>query len=285
MATALVLERGPRLFLVAAPSSPREFSSLEALRRALSSDDPGGRVSVESHGLVDRLASAIAPTLGVATLEELRAARSALPVWDPVAERSFLLAAARDALAKSLRSPEEVLITLAREEERLERTVGREVRAAESFIEFDGSPFGGYTRDWRRVRETLQHHHKSLSELVHRQARTVVPNLSAVVGDRTAARLVAAAGGVDALARMRAGRIQLLGSRRRPSPDRGPRYGLLFRADGMDELPLGRRGAYARSLAAIAAIAARADATTRTSIWPDLVVRRDRRRAQLRSRR
>ncbi|MGC2360391.1 MAG: hypothetical protein WA691_08845, partial [Thermoplasmata archaeon] len=91
-------------------------------------------------------------------------------------------------------------------------------------------------------------------------------------------------GGVAALARMRAGRIQLLGTRRRPSPDRGPRYGILYRAYGMSDVPPGRRGAYARSLGAMAAIAVRADASTRATISNGLVARRDRRIAQLQSR-
>ncbi|MGA8711381.1 MAG: C/D box methylation guide ribonucleoprotein complex aNOP56 subunit, partial [Thermoplasmata archaeon] len=77
----------------------------------------------------------------------------------------------------------------------------------------------------------------------------------------------------------------LLGSRRRPSPERGPRFGIIFRADRLGDVPIGRRGAYARSLAALAAIAIRADAHTHRNISVDLVARRDRRIESLRRRR
>jgi RNA processing factor Prp31 len=53
----------------------------------------------------------------------------------------------------------------------------------------------------------------------------------------------------------------------------------------MEDVPLDRRAAYARSLAALAAIAARADLFTRRSIAPELIARRNRRIEQLRRRR
>ena len=166
----------------------------------------------------------------------------------------------------------------------MDRAVGRELRAAESFLAPEGSSLLEYERSWATLRANFERHHESLVARTRDQARRVVPNLSAVVGERIAARLVAAAGGVSELARMRAPRLQLLGSRRRPSPERGPRYGLLYGADRMADLPPDRRGAYARSLAALAAIAARADATTRADLTRTLVPRRDRRIEQLRRR-
>lgn len=301
MASAVVVERGHRLYIVR-PSTPGpsefQFTSgpetspdprgsgipapLVDLLRSLPSD-----VGVRAGS--DALGAALGARLGrdipLATTAELHAARTALPVWNPVEEREFVLSVARAALERALRSPEEILITLTREEERLERAVGRESRASESFLSVAGSSLADYARKWSGVRAALGRHHAMLVDLVAAQARSVVPNLSKVVGERAAARLVSAAGGVAALARMRAGRIQLLGTRRRPSPDRGPRYGILYRADGMTEVPLGRRGAYARSLGAMAAIAVRADAMTRASIARELVARRDRRIAELRTRR
>ena len=133
------------------------------------------------------------------------------------------------------------------------------------------------------------HVRSDLEEVLRRtlesEARLRVPNLAAVVGPRVGARLVAAAGGISELARMPAPRIQLLGSRRRPSPERGPRFGVLYRADRMADVPIGRRGAYARTLAALAAIAIRADAHTHRDISAGLVARRDRRVETLRRRR
>ena len=189
--------------------------------------------------------------------------------------------AGRD-LEQALRSPAEVLITLAREEERLERAVGREERASEAMLAVPDAALTAYRERWSDTRARLAEHHRSLLASVEESARSVVPNLAAVVGPRVAARLVAAAGGVEPLGRMRAARLQLLGTKRRPAPDRGPRFGVIYRAERMPDVPIDRRAAYARSLGALAAIAVRADASTRRDIAPLLVRRRDRRIDELR---
>ncbi len=288
MTTVVVVAYFDRLWLPGADRStavsyPWDDRPLQsALRERLVA--PGLQVVAGSVVLATRLSEELDRKVAVASLGELRAARAKIPLPPPAEERTRVLAVAHEALAKALRDPEEVLITLAREEERLERAVGREARAAESFYEVPEPSVREFLRRWADVRASLGAHHATLERLIAERARAVAPNLSALLGERTAARLVAEAGGVAALARMRAGRIQLLGSRRRPSPERGPRYGLVFRADGMAEVPPGRRGAYARSLAALAAIAARADGSTRSSIADKLVARRDRRIEQLRSR-
>lgn len=241
-------------------------------------------IAVDSPGLERTLRERLNRSVELASIDELRRARAELPELAPAAERRVVLALARNALDRALRTPEEILISLTREEERLERAVGRESRAAESFLTPSGSSLVDYTQRWADVRHTLEGHHAFLESLVRTHVREVAPNLAAVVGDRAAARLLAAAGGLAALARMRAARIQLLGSRRRPSPERGPRYGILYRAAGMSEVPPGRRGAYARSLGALAAIAARADHTTRASISAGLVARRAHRILELQGR-
>lgn len=291
MASAVVLDYADDLYLwtsdpptltpfpVRSRSVPPEL--LERIR-PLARD---GHLAANSASTAAAISAALGREVPLATVGEWRASRGALPSEDPRVERARQLRLARSALERALRTPEEILITLAREEERVERTVGREARAAESFLPVEETSIVEYARRWTDVRASLDQHHAALEAVVHEHARAVVPNLSAVVGARTAARLVAEAGGVSALARMRAPRIQLLGSRRRPSAERGPRYGLLFRADGMADVPPGRRGAYARSLAALAAIAVRADATTHASISRALVARRDRRIVQLRGRR
>ncbi len=294
MASAVVVVRGPRIFLVR-PSPPSlvtyplrsggETAPVDRFPPALIDAIRSLPTDIGVRGGSDEVASdlgtRLSRTVPVAATSELRAARAMLPPWDAREERAFLLSAARTALLLALRTPEEILITLTREEERVERAVGREARASESFLVVADSVLVGYAHEWTGVRRSFERHHARLEELVRAHARSVVPNLSAVVGERAAARRGAAAGGGAALARMRAGRIQLLGTRRRPSPDRGPRYGIIYRADGMAEVPPGRRGAYARSLGAIAAIAIRADAMTHASISKGLVARRDRRIAEL----
>jgi len=236
-----------------------------------------------------RLARAVGECVGrpvaAPTLEELRRARGTVSAPDPTTERRFFLALGHLRLERALRAPEEVLITLAREEERVERSVGRESRAAESFVHVPDSPLDRHLAAWGLARGALADLSEALRRTLENEAKSQVPNLSAVVGPRVAARLVAAAGGIGALARMPAPRIQLLGSRRRPSPERGPRFGIIYRADRLADVPIGRRGAYARSLAALAAIAIRADAHTHRNISADLVARRDRRIESLRRRR
>jgi hypothetical protein len=302
----LVVGNGPFFFVVgpegrtsAGPFTVDADPSRAAARRdaLVGSDVPEGLAAALSALPAETKLLACPPRLARAISErihrvvespstaELRRARAAIPPLEPAVERRFFLVLGRLALERALRAPEEVLITLAREEERVERAVGREARAAESFVPVPGSPLDAHLAAWDRARGALHDLHDAILRTVEAEAKRQLPNLSAVVGARTAARLTAAAGGVRALARMSSSRIQLLGSRRRPSPDRGPRYGILYRADRLSEVPVGRRAAYARSLAALAAIAVRADATTRRDISAGLVARRDRRVETLRRRR
>jgi hypothetical protein len=294
----LVVGSGPFLFVVvpgartpagpfAIDSDPRlaatRFDTLgpedlpAGLRAVLGTVPADQPLSASPGRLARALSEGLRRPVESPTLDDLRRARSVLPPPDPDVERRFLLALGHHRLEQALRSPEEVLVTLAREEERVERAVGREARAAESFVPVPDSPLDHHLEVWARARGALGELEDALRRTLESEAERLVPNLSAVVGARTAARLVAAAGGVRALARMPSARIQLLGSRRRPSPERGPRFGVLYRADRLAEVPSDRRGAYARSLAAIAAIAVRADATTHRDISTALVARRDRR--------
>jgi hypothetical protein len=300
VSAALVIPFGPVLYLFAPGSDRPSAHRLPAGRgpQRPSADLRPDAVPTSLLEAIDRLAAgtelraatpALLRALAVRTARtvvplgagEWRTARHDLPPGAPGAEREYLRTLARSDLTRALRSPEELLITLAREEERLERTVGREQRAAEAMLAVPDSPLVAYAERWSETRALLEEHHRALEATVEEAARTVVPNLAAVVGARVAARLVAAAGGVAPLGRMRAARLQLLGSRRRPSPERGPRFGVIFRAERMADVPLERRAAFARSLAAMAAIAVRADASTRRAIAPALLRRRDRRVEEL----
>ncbi|MGD0257338.1 MAG: hypothetical protein ABSB90_05600 [Thermoplasmata archaeon] len=305
MGTAVVVADGPRIGLVdlASGAEPESFlldrDLLRAAERladlrpadlppglieAVVRYPPTGRVVAGDAALSRALTVRAGRPVPRATLEELRAARAAVWHGPPREDRPFLLALARLTLDRALRSPEEVLISLAREEERLERALGREDRAAAAFLPVAGTPLAEYRDAWETTRAALRSHHAGLEQMLEQSARTLVPNLSAVLGEKVAARLVAAAGGLPPLGRMSAARLQLLGTRRRPSPERGPRFGLIYRAVRMDEVPVARRGAYARSLAALGVIAARADATTGRSLATVLVGRRDRRVEALRRR-
>ncbi len=305
MGTTVVVAEGPRIDLVdlTAPgvverflldrdlvrAAERRFDLRPAdlppgLIEALVRVPPASRVVAGDAALARALTVRSGRTVVRAELEELRAARTIVWSGPPREDRPFTLALARLTLERALRSPEEVLISLAREEERLERALGREERAAAAFLPVAGTPLAEYQVAWEATRETLRQHHAGLEQMLEQSARTLVPNLSAVLGEKVAARLVAAAGGLPPLGRMSAARLQLLGTRRRPSPERGPRFGIVYRAVRMDEVPVARRGAYARSLAALGVIAARADATTGRPLSTILVGRRDRRVEALRRR-
>lgn len=231
----------------------------------------------------------VARDLGASTVElapaEVRRAREGLPALEPLEERLVILAVGRAALDEAMRSPEEVLISLAREEERVERALRREGNAAEQFVTVAGSPLAAYAHDWDQFRKAFDRHHAELEGRVRALAREIAPNLSMVVGAKVAARLIALSGGLEPIARGDAARLQLLGSRRRPSRDHGPRFGVIRIADRMSDVPDDRRGAYARSLAALAVAAARADAFTHANIAPRLLARRERRVETLRRRR
>ncbi len=153
MASAVVVARGPFLFLV--PPGPgaavkfvageRSFRSLGAAIRALPAETT---VAADSESSAAALTNSLGVPVRVAGTPEVRAARGALPGWDPGEERRYVLGTARASLERALRTPEEILITLTREEERVERTVGRESRAAESFLVVEGSPLAEYARRW-----------------------------------------------------------------------------------------------------------------------------------------
>ena len=296
MGAALVVARDDGLYLVRDDTPPRRFgegagasagdgalpvelvTSLEAL-------GPAAEVRALGAGLDRALARRLGRPIRSGDARDWHAALRALPRANPASERARLLARARADLEAELRSPSEILVSLAREEERFERAVGREQRAAETFVAVEGTVLAEHAAAWTRTRELLVAQHRELVRRLEAEAWRTVPNLSAIVGPKVAARLIAAAGGLAPLARISSARLQLLGSRRRPNPERGPRYGVLYRAEGAETLPLDRRGAFARSVAALAAIAARADAFTHADLSAGLRRRRDARAEQLRRRR
>ncbi|HEV2316774.1 MAG TPA: hypothetical protein VGV89_04275 [Thermoplasmata archaeon] len=218
------------------------------------------------------------------TAEERR--RGRLAVWGRAGrpDREFYLALARERIGRTLATPQETAIALAREEERLERVLGRESNASSQFLTPGKGPLEEYRRKWDPMQQTLSAHHRDLLALLESAARKAAPNLAGTVGARAAGRLLARAGSLGELARMSSSRLQLLGARRRPGPGRTPRFGVLFRAARMEEVPPARQGAYARSLAALASVAVRIDAAGGRDRSGELVARRDRRVNELRRR-
>lgn len=299
MAPALVLWHGRRLAIVPEPPGRvayvRVVGDLGAVARQAIGEEPialapgdrpavdalrGTRPEVVSSALRAQLEGIGIPTLPASAEHARRVSEKLGP---PENDREVALAIARAALSRAQHDPTETLIALTREEERLERALGREVNAQEELLSGWGEANPELGDDVRQFREAFVRHHARVEREVERQATRLAPTLAAVAGAKVAARLVAAANGLPNLARMPAGRLQLLGARRRPTRGPGPRHGLIFRAIGMDAVPPHRQGAFARTLAATAVIAARIDLAGATRVEaPRLVRRLERRRAALR---
>jgi nucleolar protein 56 len=104
---------------------------------------------------------------------------------------------------------------------------------------------------------------------VEAATRAAAPNLATLLGPMIAARLLESAGSLAKLSRMPASTVQLLGAekalfRHLREGSRPPKHGVLFLHASIHGSPAWARGKLARSLAAKAAIAARADAFGRS---------------------
>ncbi|MDI6718147.1 MAG: RNA-processing protein [Methanomicrobiales archaeon] len=117
------------------------------------------------------------------------------------------------------------------------------------------------------VLQEIERLHAARSVLVQEvaaTAETVLPNTSALVGGLVAARLTARAGSLEALIRLPASTIQVLGAGkalfahlRAAAPP--PKHGILYQHRRVHNAPRAVRGRVARVLAAQVAIAARLD--------------------------
>ena len=122
---------------------------------------------------------------------------------------------------------------------------------------------------------------------VDASAAKLAPNVTALAGPILAARLVSLAGGVEALARLPASTVQLLGAERAlfrhlREHTRPPKHGVLFQHPLVHRAPPWQRGAIARAFAGKIAIAARADAYSRRDIASSLKGDLDRALASIR---
>ncbi|MEA2053883.1 MAG: hypothetical protein U9O96_02020 [Candidatus Thermoplasmatota archaeon] len=103
----------------------------------------------------------------------------------------------------------------------------------------------------------------------------IAPNLSRLVGEAIAARLIASAGGLDRLAAMPSGTIQVLGAekalfRHIKEGTAPPKHGIIFQHEFINKAPKKYRGKIARVMASKIAIASRADIFTKRDISDEL---------------
>ncbi len=110
----------------------------------------------------------------------------------------------------------------------------------------------------------LREESQSLQAVVESTATSVAPNLSALAGPELAARLIALAGGLDALAKKPSGTLQLLGAEdalfahlRGGAPS--PKHGVIYTHEYVRGTDPEERGSAARALAGKLSIAARVD--------------------------
>ena len=112
---------------------------------------------------------------------------------------------------------------------------------------------------------------REIEAYIEASAAALAPNVTALAGPILAARLVSLAGGVEALARLPASTVQLLGAERAlfrhlREHTQPPKHGVLFQHRLVHGAPPWQRGAIARAFAGKIAIAARADAFTKRDV-------------------
>ncbi len=160
--------------------------------------------------------------------------------------------------------------------EELEPEDSAVVHAVRTLDELDDA--GGRLRqrveDWRGdsepvaeaedVVDAVEDAREELRERVEREVRDVAPNLSKIAGPLLAARLIAEAGGLDSLAKMPSGTLQVLGAedalfRHLQDGTPPPKHGLIYLHPYVHETTPEHRGSAARCLAGKLSIAARVD--------------------------
>ncbi|HJJ37350.1 MAG TPA: RNA-processing protein [Methanocorpusculum sp.] len=103
-----------------------------------------------------------------------------------------------------------------------------------------------------------------LMKEVSREAMTIIPNMSALVGGLVAARLISRVGGLDAAAKLPGSSIQVIGAESAlfshiRTGSSSPKHGIIFQHRRVHNANKEVRGKVARQLAAKLAIAARLD--------------------------
>ncbi len=117
----------------------------------------------------------------------------------------------------------------------------------------------------------------ALDKYLEKMLKKEMPNLYALLGHVLAARLLAAAGSLEKLAKMPASTIQLLGAEkalfrflRSKGKTKPPKHGIIFLSPYVAKAPKDKRGKIARLLAAKLAMAARMDFYTKENKGKEL---------------
>ena len=105
---------------------------------------------------------------------------------------------------------------------------------------------------------------KSVEKYVSTLVKEIAPNTSTLIGPMVASKLIAAAGGLEKLAKLPASTIQVLGAekalfRALRTGAKPPKHGIIFQLPAIHRAPRRLRGRIARAVAGKIAIAARMD--------------------------
>lgn len=153
-----------------------------------------------------------------------------------------------------------------RTEEALEDHLGVDLEAAELRAALDGdrSALGERLVDLLEALDALDEERDALERGFTTTVQDVAPNLAALAGPSLAARLLAAAGSLDELAKMPSSTLQVLGAEgalfahlRGEAPS--PKHGIIFTHPAVRSAPDAERGSVARAVAGKLSIAARVD--------------------------
>ena len=111
----------------------------------------------------------------------------------------------------------------------------------------------------------LSEYRASLSEYLRNRMMTIAPNLTIMVGELVAARLIAHAGSLVSLAKMPGSTIQIFGAekalfRALKTKHETPKYGLIYHASLVGQANAKLKGKISRSLASKCALCVRVDA-------------------------
>ena len=111
----------------------------------------------------------------------------------------------------------------------------------------------------------LSEYRQSLTEYLRNRMMTIAPNLTIMVGELVAARLISHAGSLISLAKMPASTIQIFGAekalfRALRTKHETPKYGLIYHASLVGSANPKLKGKISRSLASKCAICVRVDA-------------------------
>ncbi|MFX0096636.1 MAG: C/D box methylation guide ribonucleoprotein complex aNOP56 subunit [Candidatus Hodarchaeota archaeon] len=150
--------------------------------------------------------------------------------------------------------------------ERAQTSIGAKI------VEEDLNPiedFGGNIISLYRLRRKLE-------DYVDKVMIEVAPNLRELAGPLLGARLISLAGGIDALSRLPASTIQVLGAekalfRSLKSGSRPPKHGVIFQHPMIHSAPRWQRGKIARTLAGKLSIAIKVDAFSGNAVADDLM--------------